>query len=292
MGRDLDVRVATTATVFGEKCVLRLLDETRAFLNLTELGMAADTLEVYESLIRSPYGMVICAGPTGSGKTTTLYATLAAIDNDELNVVTIEDPVEYLFPNINQIQINEQAGITFANGLRSILRQDPDAILVGEIRDVDTARIAVQAALTGHFVMSSLHATDATSALHRFMDMGIEPFLDRVVAARRGRPAAGAQDLHRTASSRTRRRVDELAFYEQSGGNADKDKFVHGAGCNVCGHTGYFERIGVYEVLPVTDAMKELIVASASLADLRATAERRGHAHAAPTRRSRSSSAT
>ncbi len=123
--------------------------------------MADDTLADYDQLIRSPYGMVICAGPTGSGKTTTLYATLAAIDNDEINVMTIEDPVEYVFPNINQIQINEQAGVTFANGLRSILRQDPDAILVGEIRDVDTARIAVQAALTGHFVMSSLHATDA-----------------------------------------------------------------------------------------------------------------------------------
>ena len=132
---------------------------------------------MYERLIRSPYGMVICAGPTGSGKTTTLYATLAAIDRDEINVMTIEDPVEYVFPAINQIQINTLAGVTFANGLRAILRQDPDAILVGEIRDVDTARIAVQAALTGHFVMSSLHATDATSALHRFMDMGIEPFL-------------------------------------------------------------------------------------------------------------------
>ena len=161
-GRELDVRVATASTVYGEKCVLRLLDKTRAFLSMSELGMAPDTLEIYESIIRSPYGMVICAGPTGSGKTTTLYATLAAIDNDEHNVVTIEDPVEYVFPNINQIQINEQAGITFANGLRSVLRLDPDSILIGEIRDVDTARIAVQAALTGHFVMSSLHATDST----------------------------------------------------------------------------------------------------------------------------------
>ena len=130
-GRDLDVRVATAATVYGEKCVLRLLDKTRAFLGLTELGMAGDQLAVYESLIQAPYGMVMCAGPTGSGKTTTLYATLAAIDNDELNVVTIEDPVEYVFPNINQIQINEQAGITFANGLRSVLRLDPDSILIG-----------------------------------------------------------------------------------------------------------------------------------------------------------------
>jgi type IV pilus assembly protein PilB len=269
-GRDLDVRVATAATVYGEKCVLRLLDKTRAFLGLSELGMADDQMDVYESLIRSPYGMVMCAGPTGSGKTTTLYATLAAIDNDELNVVTIEDPVEYVFPNINQIQINEQAGISFANGLRSVLRLDPDSILIGEIRDVDTARIAVQAALTGHFVMSSLHATDATSALHRFMDMGIEPFLI-------------ASSLMGVVGQRLVRKicphcvepymptVDELSFYERAGGKA-KEKFVRGSGCLVCGYTGYYERIGVYEVLRVTDAIKELVVSNGSLSDLRTTA--------------------
>ena len=175
--RDLDVRVSTTPTQFGEKCVMRILDKTRAVIRLPALGMSQETYDRYYDLIRSPYGMVICAGPTGSGKTTTLYATLTAINNDEINVVTIEDPVEYVFPTINQIQVNEPAGLTFANCLRSVLRQDPDAILVGEIRDVETARIATQAALTGHFVVSSLHATDATSALHRFMDMGIESFL-------------------------------------------------------------------------------------------------------------------
>ena len=176
-GRRLDVRVSTAATVLGEKCVLRLLDGSRAFIGLEQLGMLDNTFADYSELIRSPFGMVICAGPTGSGKTTTLYATLSAINDDGVNIVTIEDPVEYLFPSINQIQTNEQAGVTFANGLRSILRQDPDAILVGEIRDVETARIAVQAALTGHFVMSSLHATDAPAALQRFMDMGLEAFL-------------------------------------------------------------------------------------------------------------------
>jgi type IV pilus assembly protein PilB len=219
--------------------------------------------------------MVICAGPTGSGKTTTLYATLAAIDNDAINVMTIEDPVEYVFENINQIRINEQAGVTFANGLRSILRQDPDAILVGEIRDIETARIAVQAALTGHFVMSSLHATDATSALHRFMDMGIEPFLV-------------ASSLLGVVGQRLVRKIcpecvepytpttDELAFYIKSRGRPEKDKFMHGAGCSFCGYTGYYERIGIYEVLPVTDAMKELIVVNASLADLRGTAAAEG----------------
>src|SRR4051812_199877 len=147
-GHDLDVRVSTTSTVFGEKAVLRLLEKSRALYTLDELGMPEETAELYRELVRAPYGMVICAGPTGSGKTTTLYATLAEIASDEINVTTIEDPVEYVFPSITQIQINEPAGVTFASGLRSILRQDPDAILVGEIRDVDTARIATQAALT------------------------------------------------------------------------------------------------------------------------------------------------
>jgi type IV pilus assembly protein PilB len=274
-GRELDVRVSTSATVFGEKCVLRLLDKTRAFLDLSALGMAEDTASAYRELIRSPYGMVICAGPTGSGKTTTLYATLAAINNDEINVTTIEDPVEYVLPTINQIQINEQAGITFAGGLRSILRQDPDAILVGEIRDVDTARISVQAALTGHFVMSSLHATDATSALHRFMDMGIEPFL--VASSLLG--VVGQRLVRKICRHCTEPYVatpEERAFFERSGGNPEKAVFVHGAGCNFCGHTGYFERVGIYEVLPITDRLKEMIVANASLADLRRIAVAEG----------------
>jgi type IV pilus assembly protein PilB len=267
-GHDLDVRVSTTATVFGEKCVMRLLDRTRAVLTMAQLGMSDETRDVFERLIRSPYGMVICAGPTGSGKTTTLYATLAAIDREEINIMTIEDPVEYVFPAINQIQINELAGVTFANGLKAILRQDPDAILIGEIRDVETARIAVQAALTGHFVMSSLHATDATSALHRFMDMGIEPFLI-------------ASSLLGVVGQRLIRKIcenckapysptpDELSFYDLAGGDPQNTEFVRGEGCNVCGNTGYYDRVGIYEVLPITDALKELVVARASLAALR-----------------------
>jgi type IV pilus assembly protein PilB len=267
-GRRLDVRVSTAATVLGEKCVLRLLDGSRAFIGLEQLGMLDNTFADYSQLIRSPFGMVICAGPTGSGKTTTLYATLAAINDDGVNIVTIEDPVEYLFPSINQIQTNEQAGVTFANGLRSILRQDPDAILVGEIRDVETARIAVQAALTGHFVMSSLHATDAPAALQRFMDMGLEAFLI-------------ASSLLGVVGQRLIRRVcphcvepytptpDEAAFYESSGGDPNKSSFIHGAGCNFCGNTGYFERIGVYEVLRVTDTIRRAIVEKASHDELR-----------------------
>ncbi len=176
-GRPLDVRVATIATIWGEKAVLRLLDKSRSLLQLDRLGMPRETRTEFSLLIGSPYGMVICAGPTGSGKTTTLYAALSEINDSDRNIMTIEDPVEYVIPSINQIQINEQADITFSGGLKAILRQDPDIILVGEMRDIETARIAVQSALTGHLVLSSLHATDATAALHRFLDMGIESFL-------------------------------------------------------------------------------------------------------------------
>jgi type IV pilus assembly protein PilB len=176
-GKRVDVRVATVATIAGEKCVMRILDTSRSVLRLGDLGMPADSHKQYSELSRAPFGMVLCAGPTGSGKTTTLYATLSELNDPTRNIMTIEDPVEYVFPAINQIQTNEAAGLTFATGLKSILRQDPDVILVGEIRDVETARIAVQSALTGHFVLSSLHATDSVSALHRFLDMGIESFL-------------------------------------------------------------------------------------------------------------------
>jgi type IV pilus assembly protein PilB len=176
-GRAVDIRVATTSVVSGEKVVMRLLDKSRPIFRLGQLGMSPDVAQRYSALLHSPYGMVICFGPTGSGKTTTLYGSLSEINTPERNIMTIEDPVEYMIPSINQIQINEQAGITFAGGLKSILRQDPDVILVGEIRDAETARIAVQSALTGHFVLSSLHATDAVSALHRLLDMGVEAFL-------------------------------------------------------------------------------------------------------------------
>jgi type IV pilus assembly protein PilB len=273
-GVPLDVRVATTATIQGEKCVLRILDKRRALFKLSDLGMPPDMLGTYEQLVRSPYGMVICAGPTGSGKTTTLYATLSQINSDEINVMTVEDPVEYVFPTVNQIQINDQAGVTFAGGLRSILRQDPDAILVGEIRDVETARMAVQSALTGHLVLSSIHATDAVSALHRFLDMGIESFLI-------------ASSMLGVVGQRLVRRIcpeckvpyestpDEVAVWAKSG-MEPKEAFFHGEGCVFCSQTGYQGRIGVYEVLKVTDEMKSLIVANASHDDLKALAIEQG----------------
>ncbi len=176
-GKPVDVRVASVATVFGEKVVLRLLDKSRSLIGLSQLGFPRDTYEDFSAMVHSPFGMVLCAGPTGAGKTTTLYATLLEINSAGKNIVTIEDPVEYIFPGINQVQTNDGAGVSFATGLRAMLRQDPDVMLVGEIRDIDTARIAIQSALTGHFVLSSVHGTDAVAALHRFLDMGIESFL-------------------------------------------------------------------------------------------------------------------
>ncbi|WGY00241.1 GspE/PulE family protein [Nocardioides sp. QY071] len=274
-GRAVDIRVSTTAVVGGEKIVMRVLDKSRPLFKLEQLGMPADTAERYSQLIHSPFGMVICAGPTGGGKTTTLYASLGELNSPEKNLMTIEDPVEYTFDSINQIQINEAAGITFAGGLKSILRQDPDVILVGEIRDVDTARIAVQSALTGHFVLSSLHATEAVSALYRLLDMGIEAFLIASSVT-----AVVAQRLvRRTCTSCLepyRPSPDELAFVQQFGGQEPIGGWRHGTGCHFCAHTGYLERIGVYEMLVITDEVRELIVDRAPHDQMRKLARSQG----------------
>jgi type IV pilus assembly protein PilB len=274
-GRDVDIRVSTTAVIGGEKVVMRLLDKSRPLFDLEQLGMPADTVDRYSRLIRSPYGMVICAGPTGGGKTTTLYASLGALNTPERNIMTIEDPVEYTFDSINQIQINEQAGITFAGGLKSILRQDPDVILVGEVRDADTARIAVQSALTGHFVLSSLHATEAVAALYRLLDMGIEPFLiassvTAVMAQRLVRRSCTSCVEPYTPTP------EEVGFLHSFGGTEPPGGFVHGVGCNFCAHTGYLERIGVYELLVVTDEVREMIVDRAAHDEMRKLARQQG----------------
>lgn len=273
-GRAMDVRVATTSTVWGEKAVLRLLDKSRPLYRLDELGMPADSHELFSKMVRSPFGMVICAGPTGSGKTTTLYGTLNEINDPERNIMTIEDPVEYIFPSINQIQMNEQAGLSFADGLKSMLRQDPDVILVGEVRDAETARIAVQSALTGHFVLSSLHATDSAAALHRLLDMGVESFLISssvlgIVAQRLVRRICTSCATTYTPTD------EELAFYEEAGGKPRKD-FVHGAGCNLCAGTGFKGRVGVYELLRVTPELKRLIVGWATQEEIRRMAMSQG----------------
>ncbi|WP_328991818.1 GspE/PulE family protein [Kribbella sp. NBC_01245] len=274
-GRSVDIRVSTAAVVGGEKVVLRLLDRSRPLYRLEQLGMPPELATRYAGLLRTPYGMVICAGPTGSGKTTTLYGSLGELDSPERNIMTIEDPVEYSYASINQIQINEAAGITFAAGLRSILRQDPDVILVGEVRDVETARIAVQAALTGHFVLSSLHATDAAAALYRLLDMGIENFLV-------------ASSVLAVMSQRLVRRIcpdcreyyeppaEEIAFLREAGGEVPIEGLVRGAGCNFCARTGYLERTGVYELMPVSDAIRELVVDRAPHDEIRKTARYEG----------------
>ena len=273
-GAGVDIRVATGATIWGETAVLRLLDKTRSMKQLSELGMPEESQARYLSIVHKPYGMILCSGPTGSGKTTTLYATLAEISRAELNVMTIEDPVEYVFPAVNQMQINLQAEVTFASGLKSILRQDPDVILVGEVRDEETARIAVQSALTGHMVMSSLHATDASSALYRLLDMGIEPFLvsSSIVGV------VGQRLVRRICPSCTapyEPSASDLRTYERLGG-PPKDTFQRGLGCNYCSNTGFRDRVGVYEVLEVTDEIRQLIVDRATPHDVRELAKQQG----------------
>ncbi len=265
-GREIDVRVSTVTTIAGECCVLRILDKGRSLFRLAELGMPHDTNQAIVRIIRSPFGMVLCAGPTGSGKTTTLYAALAEIDEPYRNIMTIEDPVEYTFPSINQIQTQDTAGVTFATGLRSILRQDPDVILVGEIRDVDTARVAVQSALSGHFVLSSIHATDCAAALHRFLDMGIESFLiaSSVVAVVAQRLVRRTCPSCKVPYAPT---ADELAFYEEGGGRP-KTTFWRGEGCNFCANTGYRDRIGVFEVMRITPEIRRLLVGWATQEEL------------------------
>ena len=275
--RSIDVRVNTVPTVWGEKAVLRILDRTRVVYRLDELGMRPATHEQFIRLVRSPFGMVICAGPTGSGKTTTLYATLAEVNQTERNVTTIEDPVEYVFPSLTQIQINPAAGLTFATGLKAILRQDPDVILVGEIRDVDTARIAIESALTGHLVLSSLHATDACSALQRLVDMGIESFL--VASTVTG---MASQRLFRKICDNCRfaadPRPEDVAYYDEHGGAGAEplERIWRADGCEQCSNTGYRDRVGVFELVRMTDTIKKLILSQASIDELRAAAQADG----------------
>jgi type IV pilus assembly protein PilB len=260
-GRDLDVRVATIETIWGEKLVLRLLDRGRSLITLEQLGFSRGAYERFHAMLHSPYGMIIVSGPTGSGKTTTLYAAIHELDQQVRNIMTIEDPVEYTFDNINQSQINKLADISFANGLRAILRQDPDIILVGEIRDRETAEIAVQSALTGHLVLSSLHATDGAGALLRFIDMGIEGFLiaSSVIAIVAQRLVRKVCDGCKTQHTPT---VEEVEF-AASLGRSIPTQLYHGQGCGRCNHTGYYDRIGVFEVLTMTDELKRLVIARA-----------------------------
>src|SRR5438132_1925010 len=273
-GRELDIRVATIETIWGEKLVLRLLDRGRSLITLEQLGFSRSAYERFQTMLHSPYGMIIVSGPTGSGKTTTLYASIHQLDQQVRNIMTIEDPVEYTFDNINQSQINKLADISFANGLRAILRQDPDIILVGEIRDRETAEIAVQSALTGHLVLSSLHATDAVGALLRFIDMGIDGFLiaSSVIAIVAQRLVRKVCDGCKVAYEPT---AEDIDFGRSVGGTIPKQLY-RGRGCSRCNMTGYYDRIGVFEVLTMSDELKRLVIARASHRELVEVAKKGG----------------
>ncbi len=273
-GRQIDVRVATAPTVWGEMAVLRLLDKSLATLGLSELGMLPDCLEKYQNMLKAPYGMILISGPTGAGKTTTLYASINALDTQGANVITIEDPAEYRFNGINQIQVNQQAGITFASGLRSILRLDPDVILVGEIRDPETANIAVQAALTGHLMLSSIHANETAGVLSRLLDLKIEPFL--IASAVIG---VVAQRMVRRICPDCARLIEaplvEQKAYEQEMGER-QTKFLYGTGCKSCSYTGYLGRTGIFEILTMSDPIRLLVCNRASASEIRAQALKEG----------------
>ncbi|HEV2350164.1 MAG TPA: type IV-A pilus assembly ATPase PilB [Terriglobia bacterium] len=266
--KQLDFRVSVLPTLHGEKVVMRLLDKENLRLDMTKLGFEQESLDKFQKAIFKPYGMVLVTGPTGSGKTNTLYSSIAQLNKADTNIVTAEDPVEFQLPGINQVQMKEQIGLNFAAALRSFLRQDPNIILVGEIRDFETAEIAIKAALTGHLVLSTLHTNDAPATISRLMNMGIEPFLV-------------ATSVHLICAQRLTRRicvdcktVDEVspqvlidAGYTPE--ESKKVKVYKGAGCSTCGDKGYKGRVGLYEVLEITDELRELILVGASALELK-----------------------
>ena len=266
--RELDFRVSTLPTLFGEKVVLRLLDKDKLMLDMTKLGFEPQSLEKFKRAIANPYGMVLVTGPTGSGKTNTLYSALQSLNTSETNIMTAEDPVEFNLQGINQVQMKEQIGLNFAAALRSFLRQDPNIVLVGEIRDFETAEIAIKAALTGHLVLSTLHTNDAPSTVSRLVNMGIEPFL---VATSIN--IIQAQRLIRRICSECKEQVSmpaeglvEIGFSKQEAGEI---KIYKGRGCPTCNNTGFKGRVGLYEVMEITDELRELIIIGASAMELR-----------------------
>ena len=266
--RELDFRVSTLPTLFGEKVVLRLLDKQNLMLDMTKLGFEPESLTKFKRNIAKPYGMVLVTGPTGSGKTNTLYSALQSLNTVETNIMTAEDPVEFNLPGINQVQMKEQIGLNFAAALRSFLRQDPNIVLVGEIRDFETAEIAIKAALTGHLVLSTLHTNDAPSTISRLMNMGIEPFLVatsvNLIQAQRliRRICRDCKQEHQTPPEA----LMEVGF---SAEEAKTIKTYKGKGCSTCNNTGYKGRIGLYEVMEITDEIRELILIGASALELR-----------------------
>jgi type IV pilus assembly protein PilB len=275
-GKAIDLRVATLPTVFGEKVVIRILDKSSVLLNLQDLGFSDSNFVRYESSFKKPYGMILVTGPTGSGKSTTLYATLNIINTPERNIITVEDPVEYRLPGVNQIQINPKAGLTFASALRSILRSDPDVVLIGEIRDRETAQIAIEAALTGHLVLSTLHTNDAPAAVSRLLEMGIEPFLvssavDGVLAQRLLRVLC---DRCKELYAPTEEALHEAGIPLNADGTAPK--LYRSVGCSQCANTGYRGRTGVHEVMLRTEEIERLISERRSSEDISRVAQDQG----------------
>ncbi len=273
-GKDVDVRVSTLPTAFGERVVMRLLDKSSSVLALEDIGMKTDLLRQVDSMIHKSHGIFLVTGPTGSGKTTTLYASLSRLNSREKNIITVEDPIEYQLAGVGQIQVNAKINLTFANGLRSILRQDPDIIMIGEIRDGETAEIAVQSALTGHMVFSTLHTNDAAGALTRLVEMGIEPFL-----AASSIVGILAQRLVRTICPQCKEQYTPSTDMIQEMGlekTVPPDAvFYRGAGCPQCMDIGYRGRTGIYELLPMDEEIRDLLLQNKDAASIKAAATRK-----------------
>jgi general secretion pathway protein E len=270
----MDIRVGIIPTVHGEMAALRLLDKSKALMSLAQIGFLPESLVEYQEMLKVPHGIILVSGPTGSGKTTTLYATLNILDSKGRNIITIEDPVEYRFKNINQIQVNPRSGLTFAAGLRSILRLDPNVILVGEMRDAETANIAIQSALTGHLVLSSIHANDATGIVARLLDLGIERFLISsaligVVSQRMVRRICP------DCAEMVKAPVAEQKAYEKETGEV-REKFLYGKGCKSCSGSGYRGRQGIFEILRMNEELRTMLLEGASISQFRVNALRLG----------------
>jgi general secretion pathway protein E len=266
--KDIDIRVSTLPTAFGERVVMRLLDKSTVRMSLSDLGMSADRLRIFSDMIKAPNGIILVTGPTGSGKTTTLYAALTAINNVDINIITVEDPIEYRIPGIGQVQVNPKIDLTFASGLRSIVRQDPDVILIGEIRDFETAEIAIQSALTGHLVFSTVHTNDAASTITRLRDMGVESFL--IASAVN---AILAQRLVRIICPSCKEaytpdpvELERIGLTHDIVGNRE---IFRGTGCEECHKTGYQGRCGIHEFLVVDDAVKSMILKTSDSSELK-----------------------
>jgi general secretion pathway protein E len=277
-GRDIDIRLSTIPCTFGERIVMRLLDKNTTLLDLTDIGMARETMLGMDAVIKRSHGIILVTGPTGSGKTTTLYAALSRINTPDLNILTVEDPVEYQLQGIGQMAINPKIGLTFAAGLRSFLRQDPDVIMVGEIRDRDTAEIAIQASLTGHLVFSTVHTNDAASAITRLVDMGVEPFLvasslTAVMAQRLVRRVC--RDC-REAYQPTAEELKEVGLTPEAVARAGNPPIYRAKGCEVCGRNGYRGRTGIYELLLVDDDIRQLALKNTDSSTIKRAGVKKG----------------